>query len=103
MTAQNLTETRAWTGNVLALTAAVAFAVSNTSASLAFQGGSNPITLAAVRFVLPSFVLLIWLAASGRPLWLPQRDGWIAVALGVSYAGFWVTRLIMRRGEPAFQ
>jgi inner membrane transporter RhtA len=28
-------------------------------------------------------VLLIWLAASGHPLWLPRRDGWIAVALGV--------------------
>jgi drug/metabolite transporter (DMT)-like permease len=70
-------------GNLLALTAAVAFALTNTSASLAFQGGSNPITLAAVRFVLPALVLMAWLMVQGRSLWLPKRDGWIAVGLGV--------------------
>ena len=70
-------------GDTLALTAAVAFAVSNASASLAFSGGSNPLTLAAVRFVLPVVVLVTWLTAQGRSVWLPKRDGWIAVALGV--------------------
>ena len=70
-------------GNLLALTAAVAFALTNTSARLAFQGGSNPITLAAVRFVLPALVLMAWLMVQGRSLWLPKRDGWIAVGLGV--------------------
>ena len=69
-------------GTILALTSAVAFAFSNASASLAFQGGSNPMTLAAVRFVLPALVLVIWLTAQGRSVWLPKRDGWIAVALG---------------------
>jgi drug/metabolite transporter (DMT)-like permease len=75
-------------GNILALTAAVAFALTNASASLAFQGGSNPITLAAVRFVLPALVLAAWLMAQGRSLWLPKRDGWIAVGLGVLTAGY---------------
>jgi len=76
-------EARPLIGNILALTAAVAFALTNTSASLAFQGGSNPITLAAVRFVLPALVLMAWLMVQGRSLWLPKRDGWIAVGLGV--------------------
>ena len=76
------------TGNILALTAAVAFALTNAAASLAFQGGSNPSTLAALRFVLPALVLMVWLTAQGRPLWLPGRDGWIAVALGALTAAY---------------
>jgi drug/metabolite transporter (DMT)-like permease len=81
-------EARAWIGNGLALTAAVAFALTNASASLAFQGGSNPITLAAVRFVLPALVLMGWLIAQGRSIFLPRRDGWIALGLGVLTAGY---------------
>ena len=88
MTIHSRIEPRAWVGNILALTAAVAFAFSNTTASVAFQGGSNPITLAAVRFVLPAIVLVIWLSASGRSVWLPKRDGWIAVALGALTAAY---------------
>src|SRR4029079_12577375 len=79
---------RAWVGNILALTAAVAFAFSNTTGTVAFQGGSNPISLAAVRFVLPAIVLVIWLSASDRSVWLPKRDGWIAVALGALTAAY---------------
>ena len=54
------------TGNILALTSAIAFALSNASAIFAFQAGSNPITLAAVRFVLPVLILVIWLTAERR-------------------------------------
>jgi drug/metabolite transporter (DMT)-like permease len=79
---------RALIGNVLTLTAAVAFAFSNTSASLAFRGGSNPITLAAVRFILPALVLLAWLTAQGHSVWLPRRDGWIAIGLGAITAAY---------------
>jgi drug/metabolite transporter (DMT)-like permease len=81
-------EARVLIGNILALTAAVAFAFTNASASLAFQGGSNPITLAAVRFVLPALVLMAWLAAQGRSVWLPKRDGWVALGLGALTAGY---------------
>src|SRR5215204_4069078 len=88
MTTDNRIEPRAWVGNILALKAAVAFAVSNTSASLAFHGGSNPITLAAVRFVLPAIVLVVWLTVTGRSVWLPRPDGWIAVALGALTAAY---------------
>src|SRR5262245_58082798 len=69
-------------GTTLALTAAVAFAVSNMSAKVAFDGGSNPLTLAAIRFILPTVVLVVWLRLGGNSLWLSKRDGWIAVGLG---------------------
>jgi drug/metabolite transporter (DMT)-like permease len=66
----------------LALAAAVAFAFSNTSASLAYRGGSNPLTIAAIRFVLPTAALVVWLGMSGVRMGLRGRDGWIAGALG---------------------
>ncbi len=75
-------QSRALIGTVLALASAVAFACSNASASLAFQGGSNPLTLAAIRFILPALVLMLWLGSTGRPLGLPTREGWIAAGLG---------------------
>jgi drug/metabolite transporter (DMT)-like permease len=74
---------RAWVGITLALAAAVAFALANTSARLAYHGGGNPLTVAATRFVLPTVVLVIWLRLRGVPLGLPGRNGWIAVALGI--------------------
>jgi drug/metabolite transporter (DMT)-like permease len=77
------TERRRLIGNILALASAVAFALANASAIVAFQGGSNPLTLAAVRFLLPALVLLAWLTMQRRSVWLPGRDDWIAAALGV--------------------
>ena len=77
MTAYKRTEPRAWVGDTLALTAAVAFAVSNASASLAFSGGSNPLTLAAVRFVLPE-ELPAYLSLMGKLLPLQMAE--VAVA-----------------------
>src|SRR5512147_2106861 len=81
-------QSRPWVGITIGLAAAVAFALSNTSASLAFHGGSNPLTLAATRFVLPTLVLVVWLRLQGVMLWLPKRDGWIAVALGAITAAY---------------
>src|SRR5262245_17061154 len=82
------TEARVLTGHILALAAAVAFALTNVSASLAFAGGSNPSTLAALRFVLPALVLTVWLGVERRPLRLPRRDAWIAAALGALTAAY---------------
>jgi probable blue pigment (indigoidine) exporter len=73
---------RNWAGIALALAAAVAFALANTSASLAYHSGSNPLTVAAIRFVLPTAALVVWLRMRGVPLGLPARDGWVAAALG---------------------
>lgn len=73
---------RTWIGITLALAAAFAFALANTSASLAYHSGSNPLSVAAIRFVLPAAVLVVWLRLQGVPLSLSTRDGWIAATLG---------------------
>jgi drug/metabolite transporter (DMT)-like permease len=81
-------ESRSLLGNTLALASAVAFALANVSAIMAFQAGSNPLTLSGARFVLPALVLVAWLGIASRPLLLPKRDGLIAVVLGVLTAGY---------------
>ena len=81
MTAINVTpHSRAWLGVVVALAAAAGYAVANTSASLAYQGGSNPLTVAATRFLVPTIALVVWLRLSGVSL--TKRDTLIAVLLG---------------------
>ncbi len=67
---------------MIAVFAAVAFALSNASASIAYHGGSNPLSVAAFRFLLPSVLLFGWMRASGVPFLLSGRDGWISLALG---------------------
>lgn len=79
---------REWAGIALALATAAAFALANTSASLAYHGGSNPMTVAAFRFVLPLLALVVWLRARGVALSLPPRDGLVAAALGAVTAAY---------------
>jgi drug/metabolite transporter (DMT)-like permease len=74
---------RRWVGIIVALAAAAAFAVANTSASVAYHGGSNPLTVAATRFLVPAAALIVWLRASGISLVLPKREGLVAALLGV--------------------
>jgi drug/metabolite transporter (DMT)-like permease len=74
---------RAWVGITIALAAAAGFALANTSATLAYQGGSNPLTVAATRFLAPTAALVVWLQASGVSLLLPKRDAIAAALLGV--------------------
>jgi drug/metabolite transporter (DMT)-like permease len=69
-------------GIALALAAALAFALANTSASIAYHSGSNPLTVAAIRFLLPTAALVVWLRMRGVSMSLPGREGWIAVMLG---------------------
>lgn len=75
-------------GIVLALASAVAFALSNVSASLAYQGGSNPLTVSAFRFVLPALALIVWLRLQRVPFALRGWAGWVAAGLGVITAGY---------------
>jgi drug/metabolite transporter (DMT)-like permease len=62
--------------------AAINFALANTSASIAYRSGSNPLTVASLRFLLPIAVLVIWLRLRSVSLRLPLREGGVAVALG---------------------
>jgi drug/metabolite transporter (DMT)-like permease len=66
----------------LALTAAIAFALANAAASIAYRSGSNPLTVAAVRFLLPMAVLFVWLRLRSAPRKLPLLDRSLAIALG---------------------
>ena len=70
-------------GIFLALVSAVFFAVSNTLAGVAYQGGSNPFTLSATRFVLPAILLFFILMVSGKAIILKRRPAAIAAFLGV--------------------
>jgi drug/metabolite transporter (DMT)-like permease len=74
---------RTYAGIAIALAAAAAFALANTSANVAYHGGSNPLTVAGTRFLLPTAVLIVWLRVSGIPLALPARDAAVAVVLGI--------------------
>lgn len=74
---------RTWVGVTVALAAAAGFALANTSASVAYHGGSNPLTVAATRFLVPTAALIVWLRASGFSLVLPRRDAFAATSLGV--------------------
>jgi drug/metabolite transporter (DMT)-like permease len=74
---------RTWIGIIVALAAAACFALANTAASLAEGGGSSPLTIAAVRFLVPALALVVWLRLSGVPLVMPLRAALISVGLGV--------------------
>jgi drug/metabolite transporter (DMT)-like permease len=76
-------ERRTWVGVTMALAAAAAFALANTSASVAYHGGSNALTVAATRFVVPAVALVAWMRISGIPLMLARRDALAAASLGV--------------------
>src|SRR5271169_636157 len=73
---------RAWVGITVALAAAAAFALANTSANVAYHGGSNPVTVAATRFLAPTGALIAWSALNGVSLILPRREVFVAVLLG---------------------
>ena len=70
-------------GIALVLFIGVCFALANTFAGLAYQGGSDPLSVSTARFVLPTAVLLIILLVRKQRILLPRRDGIAAAALGV--------------------
>ena len=71
------------TGVILALGSAVCFALSNTFAGLAYQGGATPFTLSATRFFLPAAILLIILLIQRQPILMGWKQGMGAAILGV--------------------
>ena len=84
MSAINVTShQRAWVGIAVALAAAAGFSLANTSANVAYQGGSNPLTVAATRFLVPTAALVAWLRVSGISPVLPKRDAYAATSLGL--------------------
>jgi len=70
-------------GVLLALGSAVCFALANTFAGLAYQGGATPFTLSATRFFLPAAILLIILLIQKQPVLMDKKQGLGAAILGV--------------------
>jgi len=52
------------------------------SAGVAYEGGSNPLTVASTRFLLPTAALIAWLSFTGVSLVLPKRQAIVAILLG---------------------
>ena len=69
-------------GIFIVLGVGVCFALSNTLAGLAYTGGANPLSVATIRYFLPAIILVTILAATGKNLLLPRREGCIACGLG---------------------
>jgi drug/metabolite transporter (DMT)-like permease len=74
---------RMWIGVVVALSAAACFALANTAASIAEGGGSSPLAISAIRFLVPAVALVVWLRASGVSLAMPRRAVAVSVGLGI--------------------
>jgi drug/metabolite transporter (DMT)-like permease len=70
-------------GIFLALASAVFFALANTLAGVAYQGGSNPFTLSATRFILPAVALFAILRIGGRAFALDRKSAAVAAILGL--------------------
>lgn len=75
---------RTWRGVIVALAAAAAFSFANMSAAVvAHDDGPTPLTVAAVRYLVPAAALVIWLRLSGGSLLMRRRDAAVAVGLGI--------------------
>ena len=87
-------------GISLALGAGVGFALANSTASLAFTGGSDPLSLSATRFILPIIILAAMLKISGVGFALPGRERMIALGLGTVTALYTIALLEAIRVLP---
>ena len=80
-------------GIVLALGAAVCFALSNTIVRAAYDGGSDPLSVSGTRFFLPFGILAVYALWRKSPIVLPAREGSWALAIGVVTALYTVSLL----------
>lgn len=70
-------------GIVLALVSAFNFAISNTLAGVAYQGGTDPLTLSTTRFILPAVLVILILKITGKPVLMRGRANLVGIALGL--------------------
>ena len=76
-------EHRPWLGYVLIFLVATSFAVNSTSASVAYGGGSDALSVITTRTVIAALALLVFMRLRRVPIALPPRQRRIALALGV--------------------
>ncbi len=77
-----------WLAFALVMWFTVSFALTNSMAGLAYRGGSDPLTVATARFMVPTIVLAVALWFTGARFALPKRDAIAAIVLGLITAGF---------------
>ncbi len=76
-------ERRELLAGVLVLGFTVSFALTNTMAGLAYNEGSDPLTVATARFIAPTIALAVILWATGTRFSPPKHDAYAAIALGL--------------------
>ena len=81
-------ERRKLLAGALVLAFTVSFALTNTMAGLAYIDGSDPLTLATGRFIVPTVLLAVMLWATGTRFSLPRRDAYAAIGLGLITVGY---------------
>src|SRR5690554_8056779 len=77
----------ATTGRLLALAAAAALGGTTPFARLAYDAGTTPKTLLAVRFIVAILVFGVALRLLGRPLWPTRSDVPAFIAAGLALNG----------------
>ena len=73
---------------MLVLFFTISFALTNSMAGLAYTGGTDPLTVATARFIVPTIVLAILLWITGAKLLFPKQDAVPALCLGLITAVF---------------
>ena len=81
-------ERRELLAGALVLGFTVSFALTNTMAGLAYIDGSDPLTVATARFIVPTVVLAVILWITGTRFSLPKRDAYAAIGLGLITAAY---------------
>jgi len=81
-----MSRTNSLVGVALAIAAAVSFAANTTLARIAYDGGSNVMTVLTVRTILAGLVVLALLTLSRGPLKLPLRKRLAAFGIGLVLA-----------------
>ena len=88
-------------GIILGLAAAAFFGVSHSVVVLAYNGGSNPLSVSATRFILPIIILLAFLSIRRRKIFMPGRFGALAIVLGLVTAVYTLALLLSLDFLPA--
>jgi hypothetical protein len=66
---------REYLGIAVIVGVGLCFAFGNTMANIAYEGGSDPLSLATARFVFPAIALAGILMLMRKTFILPRRDG----------------------------
>jgi len=73
-------------GAALVMLSAAAIAIVPSFARLAYDGGSDTVTVIAGRSIVTAVVCVLVTIMLGRPLWIPRRSLAISLGLGLLYA-----------------